>query len=176
MAVSEWAFEVYIKRRFLLKFMKSLVEFLMAMAIRARWFWSKGITLLKIKTGHLYSCVTLNFRANLFSCIFLICIIGKWTLLAFCPYSRKTAQKRSKLYEDKHVIHHFGGRDVVFKKWSPFFLFRHSKWQKWNRNKLTTYPCLPSLQPSHHLNSIKKAYCQTHFICHSKDGWHFGTG
>ena len=38
---------------------------------RARWIWSERIKWLKIKTGHLYSNVKLNFKAGLFSCIFL---------------------------------------------------------------------------------------------------------
>ena len=39
---------------------------------RARWIWSKIIKFLKIKTGHLYSYVKLNFKASLFSCIFYL--------------------------------------------------------------------------------------------------------
>ena len=41
-----------------------------ALDIRVRWIWSKMTKLLKIKTGHLYSYVKLNFKASLFSCIF----------------------------------------------------------------------------------------------------------
>ena len=38
----------------------------------ARWIWSERITLLKIKTGHLYSYVKLNLKAGWFSCIFYL--------------------------------------------------------------------------------------------------------
>ena len=63
--------------------------------IRVRWIWSKMIKLLKIKTGHLYSYVKLNFKASLFSCIFWFeaIFIGKWALLVFRPYSSKNVAK-----------------------------------------------------------------------------------
>ena len=35
---------------------------------RVRWIWSKMIKLLKIKTGHLYSYVKLNFKVPVFTC------------------------------------------------------------------------------------------------------------
>ena len=63
--------------------------------IRARWIWSKGIKLINIKTGHLESYVKLNFKASLFSCIFLFEAIfrGDWTLLVFWSCSRKNGLK-----------------------------------------------------------------------------------
>ena len=53
------------------------------------------IKFLKIKTGHLHSYVKLNFKASLFSCIFLfeVIFIGKWALLVFRPYSSKNVAK-----------------------------------------------------------------------------------
>ena len=60
------------------------------MCMRACWIWSKGIKLLKIKTGHLYSYVKLNFKASLFSCIFWFeaIFLGKRALLVFCQFRR----------------------------------------------------------------------------------------
>ena len=48
---------------------------------RVRWFWPSEQKMPKIKTGHMYSYVKLNFRVDLFSCIFLFeaifcCLFG----------------------------------------------------------------------------------------------------
>ena len=67
------------------------------MNIRARWI-SK---LLKIKTGHMYSYVKLNFKASLFSCIFwfeaIFCC--KTALLVFWPYSWENGTERAQKME-----------------------------------------------------------------------------
>ena len=59
--------------------------------IRARWI-SK---LLKIKTGHMYSYVKLNFKASLFSCIFWFEAIFrcKTALLVFWPSNWENGSK-----------------------------------------------------------------------------------
>ena len=69
--------------------------------IRARWNWFKKIKLLKIKTGHMYSYVKLNFKASLFSCIFWFEAIFrcKTALLVFWPYSWENGTKRAQKME-----------------------------------------------------------------------------
>ena len=64
--------------------------------IRARWNWFKKIKLLKIKTGHMYSYVKLNFKASLFSCIFWFeaIYLDSWAFLVFWPYSWENGTKR----------------------------------------------------------------------------------
>ena len=68
---------------------------------RARWNWFKKIKLLKIKTGHMYSYVKLNFKASLFSSIFwfeaIFCC--KTALLVFWPYSWENGTKRAQKME-----------------------------------------------------------------------------
>ena len=58
---------------------------------RVRWI-SK---LLKIKTGHLFSYVKLNFKASLFSCIFWFeaIFLGTRAVLVFRQYSSKNVAK-----------------------------------------------------------------------------------
>ena len=108
--------------------------------IRARWIWFKGIRLLKIKTGHMYSYVKLNCKARLFSCIFWFEAIlrCKTALLVFWPSNwengSKTVQKKSTFWKlaqnppksDKRIKQTcnppFWG-DVGIKKWSRFFCF-----------------------------------------------------
>ena len=64
-----------------------------SMEIRGRWI-SKFV---KIKSGHLYSYVKLNFKAGLFSCIFWFeaIYLGNWALLVFWPYSWKNGPHRA---------------------------------------------------------------------------------
>ena len=53
---------------------------------RVRWFGPSEQKTHKIKTGHTYSCVKLNFRVDLFSCIFLWSENGHFCQK--CPFSR----------------------------------------------------------------------------------------
>ena len=60
---------------------------------RGRWI-SKFV---KIKSGHLYSYVKLNFRAGLFSCIFWFeaIYLGSWALLVFWSCSWENGTQRA---------------------------------------------------------------------------------
>ena len=78
----------------------------------------------------------LNFKATLFSCIFLFEAIffGQWAILVFCSFSKRIKQTCSPP---------FWG-DVGIKKWSPFFCVlalenRHFR-QKYIWDTQTSFP------------------------------------